>query len=66
MGAWSLEETRQAGCKYQAPGNTKKKKKMPALLISSWNVRIMCPGLDSDLQLLDDTRKTAVIDRELQ
>jgi hypothetical protein len=25
----------------------------------------MCPGLSDDLQQLDDTRKTAIIDREL-
>lgn len=33
--------------------------------ISSWNVRTMCLGLSSDLQQIDDSWKTAIIDNEL-
>ena len=49
-----------------APRNKKTKdKKTPALRLASWNVRTMCPGITADLQLIDDARKTAIIDREL-
>ena len=34
--------------------------------LGTWNVRTMTPGLTDDLQLVDDTRKTAIINRELQ
>lgn len=34
--------------------------------MATWNVRTMCPGLSDDLQKIDDTRKTAIIDRELK
>ena len=40
--------------------------KSPALRLASWNVRTMLPGLTDDLQVMDDARKTAVIDRELR
>ena len=30
-----------------------------------WNIRTMCPGLSADLQLMDDSRKTAIINKEL-
>ena len=36
------------------------------LKLATWNVRTMCPGLSDDLQKIDDTRKTAIIDRELK
>ena len=36
------------------------------LRLSTWNVRTMCPGLSDDLSNMEDTRKTAVIDLELQ
>ena len=35
------------------------------LKLATWNVRTMCPGLSDDLQKIDDSRKTAIIDREL-
>ena len=38
---------------------------MPALRIASWNVRTMRPGLSNDLQQINDSRKTAIIDSEL-
>ena len=38
----------------------------PVLKLATWNVRTMCPGLFDDLQKIDDTRKTAIIDRELK
>ena len=33
--------------------------------MGTWNVRTMCPGLDEDLQKVNNARKTAIIDREL-
>ena len=33
--------------------------------MGTWNVRTMCPGLEEDLQKVNDARKTAIIDREL-
>ena len=36
------------------------------LRLSTWNVQTMCPGLSDDLSNMEDTRKTAVIDLELQ
>ena len=47
------------------PGKQKNAKKMPALRIASWNVRTMRPGLSNDLQQINDSRKTAIIDSEL-
>ena len=38
----------------------------PALRVATWNVRTMCSGLSDDLQLINETRKTAIIDRELE
>ena len=38
---------------------------MLALRISSWNVRTMHTGLSDSLDHIDDFRKTAIIDREL-
>ena len=32
---------------------------------ASWNICTMCPGLSADLQLMDDSRKTAIINKEL-
>ena len=49
-----------------APSNKLKfTTKSPALRIASWNVRTMCPGLSSDLQAIDDARKTPIINKEL-
>ena len=42
-----------------------KTKKYPALRFASWNVRTMCPVISDDLQQVKDSRKTAIIDREL-
>ena len=54
-----------SGC-YSEPGEQKKtSKKFEALRFASWNVRTMCPGLSENLQQIADTRKTAIIDREL-
>ena len=39
---------------------------MSALRIASWNVRIMRPGLSNDLRQINDSRKTAIIDSELE
>ena len=33
--------------------------------MGTWNVRTMCPGLDEDLEKVNNARKTAIIDREL-
>ncbi len=38
---------------------------MPPLRIASWNVRTMRHGLSNDLQQINDSRKTAIIDSEL-
>ena len=38
---------------------------MPALRTASWNVRTMCTGRTGDVQSIDNARKTAVIDIEL-
>ena len=47
-----------------APSN-KRTKQRPALKLGSWNVRTMLSGLSEDLQDIDDARKTAVINDEL-
>ena len=57
--------SQKVGQKTTAPGNSKTRKKHPALRFASWNVRTMCPGLTPNPQQIDDARKTAVIDREL-
>ena len=36
-----------------------------ALRAASCNVRTMCPGLSNDLRQINDSRKTAIIDSEL-
>ena len=56
--------TRQADCKNHAPGKSTTKNS-PVLSLASWNVRTMCPGLSDDLTQINDSRKTAIIDREL-
>ena len=43
----------------------KNKKKLPALHIANWNVRTVTTGLSDDLQQIDATRKTAIIDAKL-
>lgn len=48
-----------------APGKERKKHKPPILRLASWNVRTMCPGFSKDLDQVDDSRKTAIINREL-
>ena len=45
-----------------APDTSRKKSNKA---ISSWNVRTMCPGLSSELQQIDDSWKTAIIDKQL-
>ena len=44
---------------------TKNAKKLPALRIASWNVRTMRPSLSNDLQKINESRKTAIVDSEL-
>ena len=39
--------------------------KTPALRKTSWNICTLCPGLSADLQLMDDSHKTAIINKEL-
>ena len=54
-----------SGC-YSAPGKQKKTSdKFPELRFASWNVWAMCPGHSEDLQQIADTRKSAIIDKEL-
>ena len=66
-GAWSLESASlTSGSLNRVPGKQRKTKtKSPALRLASWNVKSMRQGLTDDLQVMDDARKTAVIDREL-
>ncbi len=52
------------GGKIPAPDNKKTKTKIPALQIASWNVHTMRKGI-SIFHDVPDTRKTAIIDREL-
>lgn len=66
IGCLELRQNRQADCKTPAPGKERRKKKLPILRLASWNVRTMCPGISDDLCQIDDSRKTAIIDRELQ
>ena len=40
--------------------------KQPALRVATWNVRTMCAGISDDLQLINEARKTAIIDLELK
>ena len=64
---------RRVGQKTPAPGNNRqikngknrKKLKTPCLRFASWNVRTMCPGFSTDIQQINDTRKPAIIDKEL-
>ena len=39
--------------------------KIAHLRLATWNVRTMCTGLSDDLREVNDSRKTAIIDREL-
>ena len=48
------------------PGKYQRKKKQPVWRLASWNVRTMCRGLSYDLSQVDDSRKTAIINRELK
>ena len=49
-----------------APSSQKQKTtKPPVLRIASWNICTMCPGLSTDPQLMDDSCKTAIINKEL-
>ena len=64
-GVWSLQRQLNKRIDKPPPGKQKNAKKMPALRIASWNVRTMCPGLSNDLQQINDSRKTAIIDSEL-
>ena len=58
--------TLQTSEQVLAPSSQKQKTtKTPALRFASWNIRTMCPGLSVDLQLMDDSRKTAIINKEL-
>ena len=64
-GVWSLQRQLNKRIDKLPPGKQKNAKKMPALRIASWNVRTMRPGLSNDLQQINDSRKTAIIDSEL-
>ena len=64
-GVWSLQRQLNKRIDKLPPGKQKKAKKMPARRIASWNVRTMRPGLSNDLQQINDSRKTAIIDSEL-
>ena len=64
-GVWSLQRQLNKRIDKLPPGKQKKAKKMPALRIASWNVRTMRTGLSNDLQQINDSRKTAIIDSEL-
>ncbi|GAA6101905.1 uncharacterized protein LOC122792394 [Tachysurus ichikawai] len=66
LGAWSLENYLDKQATNSAPAKVqRRKKKTPAVCFASCNVRTLCPGLTTDLQQVNDARKTAVIDREL-
>ena len=65
-GAWSLEDCLDKRTETTAPSNKRNTKKTPVLRLASWNVRTMCPGITDNLLEVDDTRKTAIIDRELK
>ena len=54
--------TRRRGGRQNITGMTDKK--IP-LKIGTWNVRTMQTGLDEDLRKIDDSRKTAIINNEL-
>ena len=45
--------------------NDSKKAKILRLKLGTWNVRTMTPGITDDLRTIEDARKTAVIDIEL-
>ena len=64
-GVWSLQRQLNKRIDKLPPGKQKNAKKMPPLRIASWNVRTMRPGLSNDLQQINDSRKTAIIDSEL-
>ena len=48
-----------------APTNQRNGKKTPALKLGCWNVRTMTTGISSDLQTINDLRKTTAINNEL-
>ena len=64
-GVWSLQRQLNKLIDKLPPGKLNNAKKMPALRIASWNVRTMRPGLSNDRQQINDSRKTAIIDSEL-
>ena len=64
-GVWSLQRQLNKRSDKLPPDKQKNAMKMPALRIASWNVRTMRPGLSNDLQQINDSRKTAIIDSEL-
>ena len=55
--------TRRQGGRHNTTG-MKNKNRFP-LKIGTWNVRTMQTGLDADLRKIDDSRKTAIINNEL-
>ena len=63
MGSQGLELRRRHNKWITLAPDISRKKSNKA--ISSWNVRTMCLGLSSDLQQIDDSWKTAIIDNEL-
>ena len=65
MGVWNLEHPLDKWIDNITPGKSNRIKKIPALRMASWNVRTMLTGLTDDLQSIDNARKTAVIDMEL-
>ena len=48
-----------------APNNYKRSTKRPALRFGCWNVCTMMTGLPSDLQIISDIQKTAIIKNKL-
>ena len=63
LGAWTKSERRTV---INAPRSNKNESKPPALRLATWNIRTLCPGISNDPNLINDARKTAVINRELK
>jgi hypothetical protein len=64
-GAWGIDKIDKQTVTTAPTKHKNKAKKSPVLRLATWNVRTMCPGIASDLQLTTDNRKTAIINNEL-
>ncbi|KAI8778553.1 craniofacial development protein 2, partial [Biomphalaria glabrata] len=63
-GCLELRQNQKASCS-PTPANTIIRKPSTLKRFASWNIRTMCPGFNTDPELVTDMRQTTIIDREL-